>query len=200
MKRRARFGGLCAAVCVLAAGQALAAPPGKWSVAVERVFGITHVKVSSDAGGGSRSSSATSISLFSSFSGIRGYSTPRVALDYLDPSGLSLGGALGYEHIGGDLDQDVWVIAPRIGYFGRPSSDVGVWPRAGITHLSVSPNDNETATATAVTLEVPLVFLLGRGLSFTILPHADIGFDGGTDAVESTTTDLGLQFGVNAFF
>ena len=181
----------------------MAAPPGNWSLAVERVFGITRVTTEVDDGDSSSSSSTTSISLFSAFSGQRGYSSPRFALDYIANSGLSFGGAIAYESISGDgqADRNVWVVAPRLGYFARPGAGFGIWPRAGLTHVSVSTTgDDETSTATAITLEVPLVFLLGSTLALTVLPHADIGIAGHTGDVDRTVTEFGLQFGANAFF
>lgn len=181
----------------------MAAPPGNWSLAVERVFGVSRVTTELDNGASSTSTSATSISLFSAFSGQRGYSSPRFALDYIANSGVSFGGAIAYESISGDAraDQNVWVVAPRLGYFARPSAGFGIWPRAGVTHVSVSTDgDAPTSTATAITLEVPLVFLLGSTLALTVLPHADIGIAGGTANVDRTVTEFGLQFGANAFF
>jgi hypothetical protein len=185
------------------ARSAHAAPPGNWSVAVERLFGLSRVSVETDTAAGSSSQEGTSISLFSAFLGNRGYSSPRLAIDYIASSGVSFGGAVAYETASSDdtdSDQSAWLVAPRLGYFARPNADFGVWLRAGLTHVSVASEGSDTLTATALTLEVPLVFLIGGPLGLTIMPHADIGIAGGTDTVDRTMTELGLQFGANAFF
>lgn len=189
---------VCAAFW-LSAGSARAEPPGAWAVGVERWFGVSRVNVEDDPGG---EVTVTSISLFSAFSGQRGYSSPRLALDYLSESGVSVGGAIAYESIGGDaIDQDIWVFAGRLGYFGEASSDVGIWPRAGLTHIS--SDAGVEVTATALTLELPLVFLVNSPVSLLLMPHADIGIAssvGDNDEIERTVTELGLQFGATVFF
>lgn len=191
-----------AAACVLQPRAAEAAPPGDWSVGVERVFGISRVTVDTEVGNVSTSSTSTSVSLFSAFSGLRGYSSARLAFDYLASSSLTFGGAFAYESIGADADESVWLLAARVGYFARPTPSFGVWPRAGLTHVAFDddgPDDDPTATG--LTLEVPLVFLvLGQNVGLSLIPHADIGIAGGTDDVDQKVTELGLQFGLNAFF
>jgi len=194
------------AVGLTAAGVARAAPPGNLSVGVERLFGISRVTQEVEAGDATFSSTDTSISLFSPvFSGRRGYSTPRLAFDYLGSSSVTFGGAFAYETISGDGgdDRSSWLLAARLGYFARPSADFGVWPRGGLTHLTYveveGPGDDPSATA--LTIEVPLVFLvLGHSVGLTFMPYADIGIAGGTDDIDQTMTEVGLQFGLNAFF
>ncbi len=191
-------------LCLLAARSAHAAPPGEWSIAVERLFGLSRVTSEIETPSGDVSTTATSISIFTSFSGLRGYSTPRLAFDYLARSGVTFGGAVGYETISfdGGADTSAWLLAARVGYFARPSAGFGIWPRVGLTHvaLDIGDDDDDDETATALTLEVPLVFLLGPGVGLTLTPHADIGIAGGNDQVDRTTTELGLQFGGNVFF
>jgi hypothetical protein len=193
-------------VCSLQARTAQAAPPGNWSIGVERLFGISRVTSETEVGNTTVSNTATSVSLFSAFSGQRGYSSPRLAFDYIATSGITFGGAFAYETVsreGVDDDQSEWLLAGRIGFFALPSPNFAVWPRAGLTHIAVDTggNDDDDVTATAITLEVPLVIMvLGRSVGITITPHADIGIAGGTDTVDRTLTELGLQFGANAFF
>ena len=192
-------------LCLLQTRDAQAAPPGNWSLGVERIWGISRVTVDTEVGDDTRSETNTSVSLFSALSGVRGYSSPRLALDYLSGSGVTFGGAFAYESIDGDSsDENVWLVAARVGYFGRPTPSFGIWPRAGLTHLAFDDNDDvddDDPSATGLTLEVPLVFLvLGQTLGLSIMPHADIGLTGGTDTVDQTVTELGLQFGLNIFF
>lgn len=186
-------------VCSLPARRAHAAPPGDWSLGVERLFGIRRVTTDTEVGNITSSQTTTSVSLFSTMSGLRGYSSPRLAFDYLAASGLTFGGAFAYESISDN--EDFWLLAARLGYFARPTQSLGVWPRAGLTHVVFERGQNTEQTATALTLEVPLVFLvLGRSLGLSIMPHADIGIAGRTDTVDQDITELGLQFGLNAFF
>jgi hypothetical protein len=177
---------------LVAAPARAATPPGDWSLAVERLFGITRTSIDSDVG----DSTYTSISLLSKVVGGYGYSAPRFAFDYLIGSGVSFGGALGYNSLG-DGDGDAWLIAPRVGYFARPGRSFGLWPRVGLTQLVVDYGDSDTATA--LTLELPLEFFVSSGVAFTLTPHADIGIGGSENDVDRTVTELGLQFGVGLF-
>jgi hypothetical protein len=190
-------------LCALAAGAACsfhalnaeAAPPGDLSIAVERLFGI--VRTTFEVG--DAEDSVTSVSLFSQVSGHVGYSAPRLAFDWLSMSGFSFGGALGYQTNGDDdNDGDAWLLAARVGYFARPSSGFGIWPRIGLTHIA--SDYGVDAAATALTFEVPLEFLLSRGIAISLTPHADIGIGGHVGDLQRDITELGLQFGAGAFF
>lgn len=190
-------------LCLLQARDAQAAPPGNWSLGVERIWGISRVTVDREVGDLTISDTSTSVSLFSALSGLRGYSSPRLALDYLSGSGVTFGGAFAYESISGD-GENAWLVAARVGYFAGVTPTFGIWPRAGLTHVAFDDNDDvddNDPSATGLTLEVPLVFMvLGRSLGVSIMPHADIGLTGGTETVDQTVTELGLQFGLNIFF
>lgn len=193
-----------ASLCLLQTRDAQAAPPGNWSLGVERIFGISRVTVDTEVGDITRSDTSTSVSLFSALSGLRGYSSPRLALDYLSGSGVTFGGAFAYESISGDGgDGNRWLVAARVGYFADVTPSFGIWPRAGLTHVALDNNDDvddDDPSATALTLEVPLVFMVvGRTFGVSIMPHADIGLTGGTDTVDRTVTELGLQLGLNIF-
>jgi len=182
------------AVSALAAAPAqAAAPPGDWSLAVERLFGITRTSVDSDGG----DANYTSLSLLAKVGGEYGYSAPRFAFDYLLGSGVSFGVALGY-HSASDNGSDAWLIAPRVGYFARPGRSFGLWPRVGLTQV-VFDYGSYSDTATALTLEMPLEFFASPGVAFTLTPHADIGIGGSASGVDRSLTEIGLQFGVNLF-
>jgi hypothetical protein len=191
-------------VCLLQTRDAQAAAPGDWSLGVERIFGISRVTIDTEVNDITTSDTNTSVSLFSALSGLRGYSSPRLALDYVSGSGVSFGGAFAYESIDGDSrDENVWLLAARVGYFADVTPSFGIWPRAGLTHVAYNDNDDDDddPSATGLTLEVPLVFMvLHRTLGLNIMPHADIGLTGGTDAVDQKVTEIGLQFGLNIFF
>lgn len=180
-----------AASLVAAAPARAATPPGDWSLAVERLFGITRTSIDTDAG----DANYTSISLLSKVVGEYGYSAPRFAFDYLLGSGVSFGAALGYHSLGDD--RDAWLLAPRVGYFARPGRSFGLWPRVGLTQLVIDYGNSDTATA--LTLELPLEFFVSSGVAFTLTPHADIGIGGSENDVDRTLTEVGLQFGVGLF-
>jgi hypothetical protein len=178
--------------CSLHAATASAAAPGDWSVAVERLFGFSRITSDVEPGG---TTTTTSVSLLSKVSGDVGYSAPRLAFDYIAGSNISFGGAFGYQSLSvEEADSDAWLLAGRIGYFARVSSSFGIWPRAGITHL-----DYDSGDATALTLEVPLVFFVDRGVALSVLPHADIGLGGNIGPLDRTLTEIGLQFGIGFF-
>lgn len=194
-----------------------AAPPGQLAVSVERLFGISRVSSEASAGATQFESTTTSISLLGSpFLGVA-YSSPRLSLDYLHGSGLSVGAGLGYQQVtletevpnaagsADSTDISVFIVAPRAGYFARVTPEFGLWPRAGVTHRSAGPESADDATLTALTLELPLVYLAAAGhVGLFAMPHLDFGVAGevgtGSDAVEQTATELGLQFGLSAFF
>ncbi len=190
-----------AAVGFLHVSSATAAAPGNWSIGVERIFGFSSLNIEIELPNGqTEETSGTAFSLFADFDSRLSYSPARLSLDYIADSGISLGGALGYGNFSGDLgDADLWLFAPRFGYFARPGAQVGLWPRAGITHV-VADSGAVEETATAITLEVPLVLLFGGPLAICITPHADVGIAGGTNEVDRTVTEIGLQFGLATFF
>jgi hypothetical protein len=194
------------ALLLLCSSPAQAAPPGSWSLAVERVFGFRRATTKTEVNGQTDSTTSSSISLFSNFVAQDGYPSARVALDYLFSSGVSLGGALAFQSVNPDDDQDndsqkAWLLAPRVGYFASVTSSFGVWPRGGLTYVTTDLGGNNDQSATAITVEVPLVFLLGgRSVGLSVLPYVDLGVGGGTDEVDQTITELGLQFGLNIFF
>jgi hypothetical protein len=175
---------------------ARAAAPGDWSVAVERLFGINRASVDVED---QDTTTTTSVSLFSKVSGDIGYSAPRLAFDYLTSSGLTLGGAIGYQSTSvEDSDgADAWLLAGRVGYFAHLSEGVGIWPRGGLTHVDFDAGD-----MTALTLEVPFefFFLHDHGVALSMTPHVDIGIAGNFGPVDRTVTEFGLQFGLGVFF
>jgi len=194
------------ALLLLSSSSAQAAPPGTWSLAVERVFGFRRATTKTEVNGQTDSTTSTSISLFSNFSAQDGYPSARVALDYIFPSGVSLGGALAFQSVNPDEDQDddnqtAWLLAPRVGYFASVTSSFGIWPRGGLTYVTTDLGGDNDQSATAITVEVPLVFALeGRSVGLSLMPYVDLGVGGGTDEVDQTITELGLQLGLNLFF
>jgi hypothetical protein len=176
----------------------LAAPahaaPGSFSVGIERLFGVSRTRTTTDG----ETLTSGQVSVFAhTAEGRVGYPSPRLALDYLFASGVSAGGAIGYQSIdGGD---DNWLLAARVGYFASASSSFGVWPRATFTYVTVD-NLYDDWSATALGVEVPLLFRVVSSTYFVGMPYVDLGVAGGSDEFDQTITEYGLQFGVNVFF
>ena len=195
------------ALGLLTSSIAQAAAPGAWSVGIERVFGFSSVTVKTKPNNLPRTSTTSSqVSLFDHTLPVQpGYPAARVALDYLFPSGLSLGGAIGYQSFdpNDDADDDTvksWLLAPRIGYFASVTGSFGVWPRGGLSYVSVDPGEDDSRSLTALTVEVPLVLNVGGNVCFVGMPYADLGVGGGNDDFDQKATEFGLQFGMSAFF
>jgi len=194
------------ALLLSSSSSAQAAAPGNWSLAVERVFGFRRATTKTEVNGQTDSTTSSAISLFSNFGEQLGYPPARLALDYLFGSGVSLGGALAFQSVNPVEDDDndnqvSWLLAPRVGYFASVTSSFAIWPRGGLTYVTTDLGGDNAQSATAITVEVPLVFLLGgSNVGLSILPYVDLGVGGGTDEIDQTITELGLQFGVNLFF
>ncbi len=161
----------------------------RWSVGLERFFGISH---SWHAAG-----STTSAGLGLEYLERPGHDTARIAVDHVFGLGLSLGAGLGYTRH--ELDdqtravrESYWVLAPRAGFWLQTGERLALWPRAGVTLL-----DAGGATASAITLELPLVWLLSDGLiGLSAAPHLDLGLGPSNGEVSA----VGLSFGANLFF
>jgi hypothetical protein len=91
------------------------------------------------------------------------FALPRVALDGMLASGLTLGGSLSYVVSSGEEDfiianggkvkiedptRSVFVLAPRIGFMFQASSIVGVWLRGGVSRISASTESRPIASST----------------------------------------------------
>lgn len=197
-------------VAWLHVSEAHAAAPGTWAISIERLFGFKKATFETDNGPIETSVSSTSVSLLSKTLPLDiGYPDPRLAFDYIFPSGVSVGGALGFESVDYNDDDDAdnasaWLLAPRVGYFASVSSGFGLWPRGGFTFVSIgdgNDDDDDDVSLTALTIEVPLVFNLGlSSLGLSVVPYIDFGLGGGNDAVDMEQTEFGLQLGLSAFF
>lgn len=110
-----------------------------------------------------------------------------------------------------------FLIYPRVGYALMFQDNFGFWPRGGLTYTSASsttelPNGNETEqsqSALAFSLEALFVFSPVPHVAFTGGPTLDLGLSGtyendppmgDTIKRDITATDIGLQFGLTAFF
>jgi hypothetical protein len=198
--------GLLCALLGSFSSTAAAEAPGSWSVGIERVFGFSSATTKTKQNGVSRSQTSNQISLFShTLDAQPGYPGGRLTLDYLFPSGLTLGGAIGYQSYDPNTDQDDdtvrgWLLEPRVGYFASVSGNFGIWPRGGLTYVTISTGNGGGPNYTALSVEVPLVLRIAGNVCFSAMPYVDLGLGGGTDNVDQKITEIGLQFGMNAFF
>ena len=169
---------------------------------IERVFGFSRATTKTEVNGNTSTNTSSQVSLFDhTLDSQPGYPGARVALDYLFPSGVSLGGAIGYQSVDPDDDDDgdsvsAWLLEPRVGYFASVTANFGVWPRGGLTYVSI----DDGPSFTAISVELPLELRIGGNVCFAVMPYVDLGVAGGTDTVDQKITEFGLQFGMNAFF
>lgn len=148
------------------------------SVGLERVAGFSYGLARLDAVNGG-SFGATAFSLAGA--AIDPIDLPRVAGDAILPSGLTLGGALGYSHAevairpdsgqSSTLDGEVWLLSPRAGYRIRMSPLIDLWPRGGITFARAGLTDGSGNTYslfyTAISLDMAAVVRVTQ--SFNVL-------------------------------
>ncbi|HTV21710.1 MAG TPA: hypothetical protein VMG12_23635 [Polyangiaceae bacterium] len=204
MQRLSLVRSACVACLALAAQPARAEPPGNWSVAIERLFGISRAWLRSNDGGPGEDQ--TSVSVFTQHQGGFGYSAPRVAVDYVLDLGLSFGGAFGFGKYRADYAYDDYrinavLLAPRAGYLLTPTPTLAIWPRVGLT-LTTSVRTGSEEDVSALTFEAPVVFLLRKHVvGLTVTPYFEYGFSGLDDySPYNTVSELGVSIGGNAFF
>ncbi len=208
------------------AGSAMADPVTQGlAIGVERTFGLVIASDTQEGDFGTSTESNTSISLgFSPLDGLATtYSAPRVGLDYIMSSGLSIGGGLGYTTVSNSSEFDpdtgptvesdngsvsAFLFSPRVGFLAEIGDGLGIWPRGGLTYVSLSTSEGDDGGADssqsrmAFTVEAPLVVMAGA-LGFLIAPTLDIGLSGSAedangDEVDAdfSATEFGIQLGL----
>jgi hypothetical protein len=204
---------VCATVAI--AKRAPAAAPelgdrGHFVLSAERLFGYVHSTTGTTTAGGLETSRSTdSFTLLTSPAGVSttGYGWPRIALDAFVARNISLGGSLGIVHLSPDGGDSItgFIVAPRIGYAGRLTSHLAIWPRLGFTYVQLSTNPagggpDITLKSYALTAEVPVALFVTPGVALTIGPTFDLGIGGsrslGGASVDSQVNDFGIQAGL----
>jgi hypothetical protein len=232
----------------MAVGAALLVAPSAWAdgfgsagqvaVSAERLFGLVFANETEKVEGqtAERSGSSTTISLLSTpVAGLATtYSSPRIGVDVFVIQGLSIGAAIGYasvstssaiEDAGTTVEQDGptltgFIFAPRVGYAYLFADLLGIWPRAGVTYVSIGASADDplgghyetSANRTALTLEVPLVIAPSPNAAILVGPTLDLGIAGGDESTQESggvtmtvksnnkATDFGLQAGIAIAF
>lgn len=221
---------LCIAVLIAWSSSAQARPNGL-ALSLERGFGFTSASTTVETDTITTTSSTTHFGLglnpgqIASDSGApMGFTLARVGIDYLTRGGLTLGSGVGYATVSGELEQEspggagsissessgsMLLLAPRVGYTLMFASEVGLWPRGGITYTSISAESEELGAPVeasigqfAVTLEAPLIIVPSSSFGVLIAPTFDYVLSHSTES-DGTELDhevsgsaFGIQFGL----
>ena len=166
-----------------------------FSLALERVGGIGYAKAASSTGDDSLSLVALGVGGVTP----NPFAVPRLGLDFILPSNLTLGGAVGFTRLSasvssGSKSQDVgsvflYTLTPRIGYRIPLSDKVDLTPRAGLTFAGASASPSNSSNdasifAIAVGADAPVAFRLTD--SFNVL--VGVGIDYTVSATVSSTS------------
>jgi hypothetical protein len=177
-------------------------------LSADRLFGYAHASETVSYGGAERTYSSNNVSIFGGplTSLAASYSAPRLAFDGFVTDGLSIGGSVSYfwtstTQLGATSSNsaDGFMVMPRVGYALALAPTTALWPRVGFSYIHVSGSGN-SGSLYAVTLEVPLVIVLGPHVALLAGPTLDLGV-GGSEEMSGTTldikeTDIGVQFGI----
>lgn len=165
------------------------------SIALERAGGLGYAKASS-----SETDAGVSVTAF----GVGGvtpnpFAIPRVGVDFILPSNVTLGGAVGFSRVSGSFSEKskstdigsvfLYTATPRVGYRIPLSDTIDLTPRAGLTFAggSASPAEGDNSAsifAIAIGADAPLAFRLTD--SFNILVGAAVDYT--VSATVSTDT------------
>lgn len=160
---------------------------GQISVALERGFGIHHVRRNADPDvGPDRDYKGTTIGL-----GWAGAVTPlhwaRAAIDGFLTDQLSLGGSFGFFSQSGDSDGSGVLLAPRVGYAIPLSQVFTFWMRGGLTYYDVGDT-----SLLAVTGEAMFVASPHPSWGVVFGPTLDLGFTGETGGDNADLMEFAL--------
>jgi hypothetical protein len=171
------------------------------SLALERAGGIGYAKASSTEGNNDSSLSLTAL-------GVGGvtlnpFAVPRVGLDFILASNLTLGGAVGFTRLSGSTSsgsksEDIgsavlYTLTPRIGYRIPVTDKIDFTPRGGLTFAgaSFSPaNSSADASifAIAIGADAPFAFRLTDSFNILVGAALDYTVSANVTTTSSTTT------------
>jgi len=201
---------------------------GHVAVSAEQLFGFVRADVTTTVAGASQHEHINSLSVLGNSLGLLTlYAVPRVAGDVFVTKGLSVGASATYFHLSESVDSGPtsspvfsgYVLAPRVGFAIAAAPSFSVWPRLGFafahygtdastTFGGMTTTSSSSTNVYAVTLEVPLVFMLAPRFFVDAVPVADIGVGGSTTTTTGGTsnpstdtkhTNYGLVFGLGGY-
>ena len=225
---------LLAAATLFGAGAASAQPlgtSGQVVLGVDRLFGYSSASTTvKDDSGSEVTTTLSGFSLLGNYP-LAMYSLPRLSVDFLPTNGLTIGGSVMYAYVSGSIEaegydediasQNIFLIGPRVGYAYMFSDNVGIWPRAGVSYVTIwsedeapDPMTGDTTTVedsqseTAINLDVMLVLSPAEHVGLTVGPTVDIGLGGtskteigsSSSEVDVSTFGFGVQAGLIAWF
>jgi hypothetical protein len=190
---------------------------------VDRVMGVSWDRYKIESAAGDTTEKTTNISLFGSSPGLT-TNIPRLALDFFVIESVSVGGSLFYLHKSGEVENDagsadtpsvgIFGFAPRVGYAYAFDETFSLWPRLGLTYMSVSTEDEDgnEGSISAWDLTGEIMFGISPMSNFAILlgPYLDLGLGGTTEATDpvgggtvesdSTITSYGLTVSIVGYY
>lgn len=196
----------------------------RWSVAIERLGGVSYSSLSADSGGGS--TGATSLSLGGL--ALNPYTAPRIGVDYGLAPNLWLGGAVGFSRTSatvstGSSNDDLgaitaYTLSPRVGYRMTVQSDKELLLRGGLTMAGgsyTSGDSKETDGVFALAISAETVAILrvtsyfnllgGVALDRTVAASASSqrtsgsGSSSKTDDIKGALTSVHLWLGLGVY-
>jgi hypothetical protein len=184
---------------------------GTLAIGVERVFGL--VSTQTDLDGADFSTTRFSL-LWAGPQVVSPYSRPRVGVDYFIIDQLSIGGGLGFytwsqeDADDNDVDGSGFLFSPRVGYMIGINNRLSFWPRGGFTFTSdtVDAAAETQDTASALSVEAPLLISIAPGLAINVGLTLDLGLGGerevegvGNVSVDEEHNEFGIQVGMVGF-
>jgi hypothetical protein len=128
------------------------------SVSIERVAGVAYGSARVDSSNASFGATAFGIA----GPAIDPINLPRAAADVLLPSGITLGGALGYSNAALSINPDggtsstingnAWILVPRVGYLLHLGPLLDLWPRVGVTFAGAGLQSPDSQSCSTVDL------------------------------------------------
>jgi hypothetical protein len=196
---------------------------GVLAFGVDRIFGLMHVAVTTEEGGGEATVSITEISLLTGGGGLSPYALPRVAFDGFVTDGVSLGVTLGVVNQSIETEVEAGsvsmtaegpsgtgiLLGGRVGYGHMFTDVIGLWPKLGMSFFTTSTEDDDGdedgVSGLALSIDASLVIAPVPHFGFTVTPLLDLGLTGSTTTttaagteveVDTKITDFGLQLGL----
>jgi len=167
---------------------------GQFVLSAERLFGYNwdHESV------GTRTVTSNTYSLLGSPIGVGSYpyDWPRLGFDYFVTKSISAGAALAFARAtAGSNSFNAFQVAPRLGYGMMVGPWLGVWPRAGVTYVSLT-----NQSYLALTIDLAAVIVVAQHLALTFAPVANIALTGTSKStgvsISDKLTTLGVELGL----